>query len=95
MIQDLMSIIINGCVQTEKHREIIFLGLIEGLAKVEGIESVHLDYIRFSDIFLPIGLLPKYNLVQDTELPEFDFCYCEVCISKFEDIHHKNPKDSP
>ncbi|MBD0831902.1 putative glycoside hydrolase [Aestuariibaculum sediminum] len=70
------------------------LGLVEGLAKVEGIESVHLDYIRFPDIFLPIGLLPKYNLVQDEELPEFDFCYCEACISAFEKIHHKNPLES-
>ena len=65
------------------------------MAKVEGIESVHLDYIRFSDVFLPIGLLPKYDLVQDTELPEFDFCYCDFCISKFEKIHHKSPMDSP
>lgn len=69
------------------------LGLIEGLAKVEGIESVHLDYIRFSDIFLPIGLLPKYNLKQERELPEFDFCYCEVCVSAFEKRHHKNPRN--
>ena len=70
------------------------LGLVEGLAKVEGIESVHLDYIRFSDIFLPISLLPKYNLKQETELPEFDFCYCDVCIAEFEKLHHKNPFES-
>ncbi|WP_242084362.1 putative glycoside hydrolase [Aestuariivivens sediminis] len=69
------------------------LGLVEGLAKVEGIESVHLDYIRFPDIFLPIGLLPKYNLVQDEELAEFDFCYCDECINAFEKMHHKNPRD--
>lgn len=67
------------------------LSLVEGLAKVEGIETVHLDYIRYSDIFLPIGLLPKYDLVQDEELPEFDFCYCEECIAEFEKTHHKNP----
>jgi uncharacterized lipoprotein YddW (UPF0748 family) len=67
------------------------LGLVEGLAKVDGIESVHLDYIRFPDIFLPIGLLPKYDLKQETEMAEYDFCYCEVCISEFEKIHHKNP----
>ncbi len=70
------------------------LGLVEGLAKIDGIESVHLDYIRFSDIFLPIGLLPKYNLKQETELPEYDFCYCDVCISTFEELHHKNPLES-
>lgn len=69
------------------------LGLVEGLAKVDGIESVHLDYIRFSDIFLPIGLLPKYDLVQEEELAEFDFCYCDICVSQFEKEHHKNPRD--
>ena len=81
------------CPTRKESREHI-LGLVEGLAKIDGIESVHLDYIRFSDIFLPIGLLPKYNLKQETELPEFDFCYCDVCISEFEKIHHKNPKES-
>jgi uncharacterized lipoprotein YddW (UPF0748 family) len=79
---------------TRKESRNHILGLVEGLAKVEGIESVHLDYIRFPDIFLPIGLLPKYNLVQDVEMPEYDFCYCDVCISEFEKIHHKNPKES-
>lgn len=67
------------------------LHLVEGLAKVPDVVSVHLDYIRYSDIFLPIGLLPKYDLVQNTELPEFDFCYCEACIAAFEAEHHKNP----
>ena len=69
------------------------LSLVEGLAKVEGVASVHLDYIRYSDIFLPIGLLPKYDLIQNEELPEFDFCYCDVCVSEFEKIHHKNPRE--
>lgn len=79
---------------TRKESRNHVLGLVEELAKVDGIESVHLDYIRFSDIFLPIGLLPKYdNLVQDEELPEFDFCYCDVCVSEFEKIHHKNPRN--
>ncbi|MDG3582424.1 putative glycoside hydrolase [Galbibacter pacificus] len=69
------------------------LSLVEGLSKVEGVETVHLDYIRFSDIFLPIGLLPKYNLKQEVELPEFDFCYCDVCVAEFERTYHKNPRD--
>jgi len=81
------------CPNREESRNHI-LGLVEGLAKVPGIESVHLDYIRFSDIFLPIGLLPKYDLVQETEMAEYDFCYCDVCIEKFEKEHHKNPLES-
>ncbi|RAV30879.1 hypothetical protein DN748_01075 [Sinomicrobium soli] len=69
------------------------LELVEGLAEVEGVASVHLDYIRYSDIFLPVGLLPKYDLEQETELPEFDFCYCDACVAEFEKIHHKNPRE--
>lgn len=80
------------CPTREESRNHV-LSLVEGLAKVEGVESVHLDYIRFSDIFLPIGLLPKYNLEQEEELAEFDFCYCDVCVAEFEKEHHKNPRD--
>lgn len=69
------------------------LKLVSQLADVDGIASVHLDYIRYPDIFLPIGLLPNYNLKQEEELPEFDFCYCDVCVKAFEDIHHKNPRN--
>lgn len=69
------------------------LNLVERLSRVEGVTSVHLDYIRLPDIFLPIGLLPKYNLKQGEELPQFDFCYCDVCIAEFEEIHHKNPRE--
>lgn len=69
------------------------LDLVEGLAQVGDVASVHLDYIRYPDVFLPVGLLPKYDLVQEVELPEFDFCYCEVCVDEFEKIHHKNPRE--
>ena len=67
------------------------LGLVENLAGVKGVTSVHLDYIRYSDIFLPVGLLPKYDLVQEEELPEFDFCYCDTCKEVFRETHHKDP----
>lgn len=80
------------CPTRKESREHV-LSLVEGLAKVEGVASVHLDYIRFPDIFLPIGLLPKYDLKQDVELPQFDFCYCDVCVAEFEALHHKNPRN--
>lgn len=78
---------------TRKESRNHILSLVEGLAKIDGIESVHLDYIRFCDIFLPIGLLPNYNLKQESELPEFDFCYCDACVDEFEKLHHKNPRE--
>ena len=81
------------CPTRKESREHI-LSLVKGLAQVDGVASVHLDYIRYSDIFLPISLLPKYDLKQDIELPRYDFCYCDVCVAEFEKEHHKNPKNS-
>lgn len=53
------------------------------LAKMDELDGVHLDYIRHSDVILPVGLWSKYDLVQDKEYPEFDFCYCETCRKTF------------
>lgn len=69
------------------------LGLVAALAEVEGISSVHLDYIRYPDVYLPIGLLPKYNLEQETELPDFDFDYSDAAVEKFMQIHQKDPRE--
>lgn len=68
--------------------------LVENLAKVEDVASVHLDYIRYPDVYLPIGLLPKYNLVQNEELPDFDFDYSEVATEKFKKLHGKDINES-
>lgn len=68
------------------------LSLVEGLAEVDGVTSVHLDYIRYPDVFLPIGLLPKYNLKQKEELPDYDFDYSDASVEKFMRIHHKDPR---
>ena len=72
-------------------REHIY-GLLEGLAKVEGIESIHLDYIRYPDVFLPVGLLPKYGIVQNSELPDYDFDYSDASVNGFIDKFGKDPR---
>lgn len=69
------------------------LDLVKGLSRIEDVAGIHLDYIRFPDVYLPIALLPKYDLVQNEELPQFDFCYCDVCIDEFQKAHHKNPRE--
>lgn len=61
------------------------------LCKIEGITGVHLDYVRYCDVILPIALQPKYNLVQDHEMAEFDYCYCQVCRDKFKAEHGIDP----
>lgn len=53
------------------------------LCGIPGLKGVHLDYVRYSDVILPEALQPVYNLVQDKEYPEFDFCYCATCREKF------------
>ena len=59
------------------------------------VAGVHLDYVRHPDVILPVGLWSKYGLVQETELPEFDFCYCEVCRRTFRTQTGTDPLELP
>lgn len=52
--------------------------------KNEWIDGLHLDYIRFVDVVLPVNLWENYGLDQSRELPAYDFCYCPVCKEKFQ-----------
>jgi uncharacterized lipoprotein YddW (UPF0748 family) len=70
------------CPTREPVREYL-RGIVDGIARRPEVDGVHLDYIRFIDVILPRGLWSRYNLVQDRELPQFDFCYCAVCREKF------------
>ena len=60
---------------------------------IEGIESVHLDYVRYPDVILGADLQPKYNIVQETELPEYDYGYHPIARKKFKKIFEKDPQD--
>ena len=66
-------------------------GLIDEAAAQHGLDGIHLDYIRYCDVILPRGLWERYDLVQDRELPEFDFCYCEECREQFEGQTGRDP----
>jgi len=57
------------------------------------VQGIHLDYVRFCDVILPVELWPTYNLVQTQELPDYDFCYCDVCRSQYKALYGKDPKD--
>lgn len=71
------------CPSHEEVKDIIVKDYSE-LCDIEALSGVHLDYVRYCDVILPIGLQPKYNLVQDHQMPEFDYCYCPKCQSLFE-----------
>ena len=57
------------------------------------IDGIHLDYVRYCDVVLPVNLWSNYNIVQTSELPEFDFCYCDDCRAKFKDEYGINLSD--
>jgi uncharacterized lipoprotein YddW (UPF0748 family) len=64
---------------------------IRAVAKVKGLASVHLDYVRFCDVILGKALQPKYDLVQDYEMPEYDFGYHPLAREKFKEIFGIDP----
>lgn len=66
-------------------------GIVDRIAVRPEVDGVHLDYIRFIDVILPRGLWSRYGLVQDREMPQFDFCYCEVCREKFRRLDGRDP----
>ena len=57
--------------------------IVAGIARRPEVDGVHLDYIRLIDVILPRGLWSRYNIVQDREYAQYDFCYCSVCVDKF------------
>ncbi len=63
------------------------------LLKIEGLASVHLDYVRYPDVILGADLQPKYNLVQETEMPEYDYGYHSIARAGFKKIFGKDPID--
>lgn len=71
------------------------LDKVDNILQYSEISSVHLDYIRFPDIILPIQLQPTYDIVQDREYPQYDYCYCNACRNKFKDLYGVDPMELP
>ena len=70
-------------------------GRVGELAANPAVDGVHLDYVRHCDVILPRGLWETYDLVQDDEHPEFDFCYCGVCRDRFAALDGRDPLEIP
>lgn len=58
---------------------------VRSLAEIDGVDGVHLDYIRMPDVILAEGLQPNYNIVQDKEYPEYDYHYTERARAMFKE----------
>jgi uncharacterized lipoprotein YddW (UPF0748 family) len=59
--------------------------LVSDILDKDYIDGIHLDYVRYCDVILPVNLWDKYKIEQTKELPEYDYCYCDVCRAKFKE----------
>ncbi len=66
---------------------------VKKLTAIEGLASIHLDYVRYVDVILGADLQPKYNLVQDKEMPEYDYGYHPIARDGFKAIFGYDPQD--
>jgi uncharacterized lipoprotein YddW (UPF0748 family) len=66
---------------------------VRKLTQIEGLASIHLDYVRYVDVILGRQLQPKYGLVQDHEMPEYDYGYHPLARAGFKDIFGYDPLD--
>ena len=57
---------------------------VSAILALDYVDGIHLDYVRYCDVVLPVNLWSKYDLVQTTELPDYDFCYCKDCQQHFQ-----------
>lgn len=63
------------------------------ISRLPYVDGVHLDYVRFPDVILPVGLWKNYGIEQTSELPEYDYCYCDVCRKMYKDKYGTDPMD--
>lgn len=57
----------------------------------EYVDGIHLDYVRFCDVILAVNLWDTYDIVQQKETPEYDFCYCSDCREQYARLYGKDP----
>jgi hypothetical protein len=56
---------------------------VKSILSNDYVDGIHLDYVRYCDVILAVNLWEKYGIVQEKELPQYDYCYCETCCEKF------------
>jgi uncharacterized lipoprotein YddW (UPF0748 family) len=69
------------------------LNQVSNYLEIEGLDGIHLDYVRYSDAILPKGLWSKYDIVQDKVYPEWDYGYNQSNIKLFKDKYGYSPLD--
>lgn len=66
---------------------------MQNYSEIDGLASVHLDYVRYVDVILGADLQPKYNLVQDRQFPEFDYGYHPIAREGFKELFGIDPME--
>lgn len=66
---------------------------VRKLMEIDGLASIHLDYVRYVDVILGADLQPKYAIVQDHEMPEYDYDYHPIARNGFKEIFGYDPLD--
>jgi hypothetical protein len=56
---------------------------VKAILEKDYVDGIHLDYVRYCDVILPVNLWGNYKIEQSKELPEYDFCYCNTCRDAF------------
>lgn len=64
---------------------------VKKICRQDYVDGIHLDYVRYCDVILPLNLWSKYGIEQNRELPEYDYCYCPVCRERFGQEHGADP----
>lgn len=64
---------------------------VKDILKKDYVDGIHLDYVRYCDVILPVNLWDKYGIEQTKELPDYDFCYCETCREKYKNSYGIDP----
>ncbi|MGC8615324.1 MAG: hypothetical protein ACP5UU_05930, partial [Thermoprotei archaeon] len=64
----------------------VFLaGVARSLAEEMEFGCIHLDYIMYTIVSIPVGLRKKYGLSEDFGAyhPDLDYCYCDKCRDSY------------
>ncbi len=64
-------------------------------ARLPHVDGIHLDYVRYPDVVLPVGLWKNYGIEQTGELPQYDYCYCALCRERFREQSGRDPLTMP
>lgn len=61
------------------------------IVEKDGVDGVHLDYVRYPDVILPTALWDQYGVDQTEEMPEYDFCYSDHTRKAFIEASGRDP----